>query len=398
MRWPGRIAFRLILMVLFVMLVTLAVPAGITVYNANTDEDPRLMSPEQNQFRRMIDSARVLCSSDAVPPSGLECPDNMRNKNASPQLQRDPFGQRARAINSVVVGVSIALVFAVLLAWVLARRIALPVQIVSRAASSVARGDLSTRAELPRSLQGSNDEVNQLAQNFNRMASHLEQQEIARRALFADIAHELRTPLTVLRAKLEAMQDGLISPEPENLEKLVQQTGLLERLVEDLRVLSLADAGALRLEKTAVNLGQLAKTTLDGFQPRAAHKDITLEFQGEDITLACDAQRMQQIIGNLLENALKHTPSGGRITLELKPSHDRVLLRVSDTGSGLPTDAFEKIWDRLYRVDASRNRGSGGSGLGLAIVKALVDLHGGAVNAANRAPHGAVFTVTLPAI
>jgi two-component system, OmpR family, sensor histidine kinase BaeS len=397
MRWPGGIALRLILMVLFVMLVTLAVPAVITVYNADADEDPRRLSPEQNQFRRMIDSARILCSSDAGPPVGLECPDSMRNRSTSPQLQRDPFGQRARAINSVVIGVSIALVVAVLLAWFLARRIAIPVQIVSRAASRVAKGDLSTRAELPSSLEGSDGELNQLAQNFNRMASHLEQQEIARRALFADIAHELRTPLTVLRAKLEAMQDGVISAEPDNFEKLVQQTGLLERLVEDLRVLSLADAGALRLEKTVVNLGQLVRATLDNFQTRAVQQGITLEYQGEDITLACDAQRVQQIIGNLLENALKYTPDGGRITLELKLNHDQVLLRVSDTGSGLPPDAFEKIWDRLYRADASRNRGSGGSGLGLAIVKALVDLHGGAVNAANRAPHGAVFTVTLPA-
>ncbi len=394
MRWPGGIAFRLISMVLFVVVVTLAVPAAITVYNA--DDDARPLSPEQNEFRRMIDTAFVLCSSSAGGPTGLYCPTNTRKRETPLHRRPDPFDQRSRAINSVVVGVSIALVIAVLLAWFLARRIAAPVQIVSRAAASVAKGDLSTRAELPGSMQRSNDELTQLAQDFNRMASHLEQQEIVRRALFADIAHELRTPLTVLRAKLEAMTDGVIPLELQNIDKLVQQTGLLERLVEDLRVLSLADAGALRLEKTMVNLALLARTTLDGFQPRAAQKSIALEFRGEDVTLQCDAQRVQQIIGNLLENALKHTPSGGQILLEIELGNDQVLLRVIDTGVGLPPDAFEKIWDRLYRVDASRNRGSGGSGLGLAIVKALVNLHGGAVNAANRIPQGAVFTVTLP--
>ena len=403
------ITARLMLTMLAVALATVAVPALVTWLAA--DRQVREPSPQVLEFRALIDSAVQLCNAEEAAPAGLNCPSgpiqprksssnseyrSSDYRGGSGRSRRDPFDPRPWTQSAVLSGAGAAAALAVLLALLLSRRIALPVRAVSVAAKRVAEGNLGARAQLPKGFERSGDELASLAHNFNRMAEHLERQERARRAQFADIAHELRTPIAAMRAKLETLEDGVIPLDMQAVTRLSHQTRLLERLVEDLRLVSLADAGALTLETSRVNLTQLAQESLETFSARAASSNVHLELcANEAIWHDLDPHRIQQVIGNLLENAIHHTPNGGTVMLEVAQGHPNVTLRVLDTGPGLPEDALERVWDRLYRQEASRSRETGGSGLGLAIVKAIAELHGGSVTAANRPEGGAVFTVRL---
>ena len=411
------ITARIIGAMLLVALATIGIPAAFTLFSAeNQFKQP---NERRREFSDVFRSVEILCRDK--PPTGLVCPaprddSPITAKNPSgaeplsailaPPLK--PSGGRSREPNrnpifafvdprpwvqqTVLFGVGISLVMAVGLALLLSRRISHPIQLVSLAAAKVAKGDLSARAKV-----SGQDELGRLAQNFNQMALGLEQQAVARQNLFADIAHELRTPLTAIKARLEALEDGVMPLEMEAIMRLSNQTKLLERLVEDLRLLSLADANALTLERHPSDLTNLAKDTLEHFQAKAETKNIRLEFHAaSQLILPLDASRIQQAIGNLLENALTHTPSGGSVSLTIHKNLDQAEICVSDTGTGIPPDALPRIFERLYRADASRNRSTGGSGLGLAIVKTIVELHHGTVEASNSPETGAVFTLTLP--
>jgi two-component system, OmpR family, sensor histidine kinase BaeS len=229
------------------------------------------------------------------------------------------------------------------------------------------------------------------------MAESLERQEQTRKAMIADIAHELRTPLAVMQAKLEALEDGVLELSVDEIKRLQHQTGMLSRLVDDLRVLSLAEAGQLALVRHNVKLESLVQNVTTSFNQRAHAKAVQLEFvSGGEAILNADSDRITQVLSNLLDNALQHTPPDGRVTVKLESDAQNARLSVSDTGSGLPADALDRVFDRFYRADASRNRSSGGSGLGLAIARALVELHGGQLHAENRLEGGAQFVVSLP--
>jgi len=286
---------------------------------------------------------------------------------------------------------------------VVAGRIARPVGAVARAARRMADGDLTARAAPPpsgrhRSRRRAPDEVVGLAADFDQMAATLERLERERTRLIADVAHELRTPLAVLQGRLEGMLDGVLPSTPAELARLHRQTAHLTRLVEDLRVLSLADADRLTLQREDVDLVAWARDVAAGFAHAAAARGVGLEVvaEADAIVVPVDRKRLTQVLSNLLDNAVGVSPAGGRVEVRLGFTASGARVAVLDEGPGLSPDAAERLFERFYRA-----RGDGadraGSGLGLAIVRSLVEAHGGRVAAANRANGGARVEVSLPA-
>lgn len=298
-----------------------------------------------------------------------------------------------RITNAALTAGVIAGILALLLASYLAYRVLRPVQELTRAAQHMAAGDLSQRVPIH-----SRDELAELGIAFNRMADSLQKAEQSRRAMTADIAHELRNPLAVQRANLEALQDGIYPLTPENLAPILEQNQLLTRLVDDLRTLALADSGQLNLVLTPTNLLDLLPRIVERFLPQADAHSIRIDLQMPESlpSLRLDAQRIEQILNNLLSNALRHTPDGGTVTVGLTADSNTVILTVRDSGVGIPPESLPYIFDRFYRADKSRNRAEGGTGLGLAIARQLAQAHGGSLSAANHPEGGAVFTLSLP--
>ena len=298
-------------------------------------------------------------------------------------------------INGLLIGAFASISLVLFTAYRAAKRIAQPIEAVSRAAMQMGRGDLSARAPIDATLNRSSFETLTLAQNFNAMAEALERAQQQRRDMTADIAHELRTPLGVMKSRLEALEDGVIPFDVPEVQKLQQHTRLLIRLVEDLRLLSLADSGQLEIHPRVFDLATNARIAVGGFEARASAANIRLNLQApERLLFTGDPDRITQVISNLISNALQHTPAGGEITVKLEQS-DQIKLEVQDSGPGIPEDQLERIFDRFHRIDASRSRASGGTGLGLAIVRTIIELHAGSIQVGNRVSGGAIFSVTL---
>ena len=289
-----------------------------------------------------------------------------------------------------LVGGGLSLLLAILLTY----RLVHPVQNLTRGAQKLAAGNLSQRVEI-----SGDRELASLGVAFNKMAESLEQAEQSRQALTADIAHELRTPLAVQRAYLEALQDGVYPMDSTNLEPVLAQNLLLTRLVEDLRTLALAEAGQLALNLQQVDLSELVKGMVDSFAPKAAGHQVELiyhPYPTQMEPLLVDPNRIEQIISNLLTNALRYTPVHKSIQLRLELTPAEVRLSVQDGGLGISEEALPQIFERFYRADPSRSREEGGTGLGLAIARQLAQAHGGSLTAANHLQGGALFTLILP--
>ncbi len=289
-----------------------------------------------------------------------------------------------------IISAALGLVVSLALAYTLLR----PVRALTVAAQKLAEGDLSQRVE----VRG-DDELATLGHTFNQMADSLQQAEESRRAMTADIAHELRTPLAVQRANLEALQDGVYPLSVDNLDPVIDQNLLLTHLVEDLRTLALADAGQIELERTPTDLVALLGRVVERFQPQAANQQVSLIISPPVVALPqvlLDPIRLEQILTNLLSNALRYTPPGGLVELAVDSTATTALVRVHDSGPGIPPEALPYIFGRFYRVDKSRTRLEGGSGLGLAIARQLARAHGGDLTVANHPTGGAVFTLILP--
>jgi two-component system, OmpR family, sensor histidine kinase BaeS len=296
-------------------------------------------------------------------------------------------------LNGLLIGAFTSISLALVTAYQAAKRIAQPIEAVSRAATQMGQGNLSARAPIDATLNRSSFETLTLALNFNTMAEALERAQQQRRDMTADIAHELRTPLGVMKSRLEAFEDGVIPFDQPEVQKLQQHTRLLIRLVEDLRVLSLADSGQLEIHARAFDLASNARIVVNGFEAQANAANVRLEFLApSSVMFMGDPDRITQVISNLISNALQHTPAGGKIQITLSLAND-ITLEVQDSGPGIPTDHLERIFDRFHRVDASRSRASGGTGLGLAIVRTIVELHSGSVGVRNARDGGAVFSV-----
>jgi two-component system OmpR family sensor kinase/two-component system sensor histidine kinase BaeS len=280
-----------------------------------------------------------------------------------------------------------------------ARRYTGPLSETMRAADALAEGDLSARVEVAGS-----GEFRHFTRSFNRMAEALETSDRQRRELLADVAHELRTPLTVVQGNLEGLRDGVYKATPEHLDLVLDETQKLGRLVDDLRLLTLAEAGQLPLDLQVLDVAQLLHDICDSFASQAHESEISLTvWDNQKLPpLVADPQRLGQVLGNLVTNALRHTPPGGQVTLgaELprgEGPHAGVRLWVADTGEGIPQEDLQRIFDRFWRRDPARTHATGaGTGLGLAIAKSLIEAHKGRIWAESEVGQGTVVSCVLP--
>jgi two-component system, OmpR family, sensor histidine kinase BaeS len=293
------------------------------------------------------------------------------------------------AVNRVLlVGGLLGGLAALLIGLVFARRATIPVRELTRAAGQLASGDRGARV-----AQRSSDEFGQMAAAFNSMADTIVDQDRLRQTFAADIAHELRTPLMILSSQLEAMEDGILGLGPDSIKSLQEETHRLSTLVADLEVLASADAAHFSLQKERVDLAVLVAAVAAEFSQLFQAKGVSLETELESEMVDGDPARLRQIVGNLVANALKFTPAGGRVGIRLAREADRAVIEVSDSGPGISESELEKVFERFFRGGAGP---AGGSGIGLTVVRELVTAHGGEVRAGNARGGGAVFTIVLP--
>jgi signal transduction histidine kinase len=305
-----------------------------------------------------------------------------------------PFRRLSESINRfLLLGGTVAIVIALILTFLLSRRISSPIGVLAKAARRLGGGDLSQRVQFK-----GKGEVGELAQAFNSMATDLEHAEQLRRNLVADVAHELRTPLSNIQGYLEAIRDRVMKPNATTIRSLNEETALLSRLVDELQELSLAEAGELKLTYHAEDIAKLVKQAVNSWQPQVAAKEISLSLDlPNNLPLVnIDRQRVNEVLYNLLENAVVHSHKGGTINVATTRQGDWVEISVSDTGEGIPAEDLPNIFERFYRVDRSRARATGGSGLGLTIAKRWVEAHGGKITAKSELGKGSTFSFTLP--
>lgn len=299
--------------------------------------------------------------------------------------------QRQQLLWTWVIGAT-AVGLAAVLAIVLTHRVLAPIRRIGEATHRLAAGDYATRLEV-----SSPDEIGRLAVDFNRMALVLQRNEAVRRTFVADISHELRTPIAILQAELEAIEDRVHALNAEGLRSLQGEVATLGKLIEDLYELSLADVGALTYRMSPVDLVELLRGRLLAFQERYAEQRLEIEacFPAHPMIIDADETRLNQLFNNLLENSLRYTSPGGRLCIACQPECHAAVIELEDTAPGVPDEVLPRLFDRFYRVDPSRNRGSGGAGLGLAIAKRIVEAHGGSIIARKSPLGGLMLRVEL---
>ena len=281
----------------------------------------------------------------------------------------------------------VAVVFIVLIAIRLIRGTGAPVADLIEAAERVEAGEIGTQVP----VRGPS-EVRSLARAFNAMSARLASNEEARRSLLADVSHELRTPLTVMQGTLEGVLDGLYPADEAHLRPVLEETRVLSRLIDDLRTLSLSEAGALRLHREPTDLRGLLDEVVGGHRAAAEEGGVTLDLETDDLEpVTVDPARIHQVVANLVANALRYTPAGGRVAVSASQGAEGVTIRVTDTGSGMEPDEVEHAFDRFYR-----SPGSSGSGLGLPIARNLVEAHGGRLGLTSEPGAGTTVEIVLP--
>jgi signal transduction histidine kinase len=313
--------------------------------------------------------------------------------NRVPEFDPEEALYLQRTNRALLLAVFIALFVALLIGIVLARTLTQPLQTLKQAAQNIAQGQLEQQVAV-----SSQDELGQLAAAFNRMSQEVSRVNQSRRQMTADIAHDLRTPLTVISGYIESMRDGVLKPTPQRYSLIYAEIERLQRLVEDLRMLSLADAGELSLNLQQVPSKNLLNRAAALFQPLAEQKNVTIlvDANGNSPDILVDEERMMQVLGNLLTNALRYTPSGGMITLSGNTKEDKVDITVQDTGMGIAPEDLPWVFERFHRVEKSRHAENGESGLGLAIVKALIESQGGSAWAESIPRAGTTIHLILP--
>lgn len=317
-----------------------------------------------------------------VPPDSLE------------EMHAEEAYGYATAI-SISGALAVSVLAALAVSWYLSRRLQRSITEVASAATAVADGRYDIRVSPPHL----GEDFDALAHAFNQMASQLQSVEVTRRRLFGDLAHEIRTPVAVLEAYFEAIEDGLRSLTPETAAMLRDQTERLVRFAGDLGALARAEESSASMEHQPIDIHSLVQRCAAAAQTGYSRKDVELST-AVDVDLPPlwgDELRMSQVLANLLDNALRHTPSGGRVEISARRDGHRVVIRVSDTGDGIAAGHLRHVFERFYRADTARARQNGGAGIGLAIAKAVVEAHDGTITADSSGPgSGTVFTVAVP--
>jgi signal transduction histidine kinase len=275
----------------------------------------------------------------------------------------------------------------------LARGMTSPLREMASATRAMAQGDYGRRVTAT-----SRDEVGELARAFNAMAAELAEVDRMRRDLVANVSHELRTPITALQAGLENLVDGVEPPGPEQLRTMLKQAERLGRLVTQLLDLSRLESGVLPLQRRAFDVLPVLEDAVDESRLHAPHVPVSVQVAGDHPGLWADGdpERVHQVVANLLENAVRHSPAGARVEVRAHPDRGGVAIEVLDEGPGIPEEEASRVFERFYRADVARSSSHGGAGLGLAIARWIVDLHGGDIRAERRAPTGCRMVVLLP--
>lgn len=314
---------------------------------------------------------------------------------AGPLFSTELGEQEQQFLNSLQRGVLYAgaagLIIAALLGGLLVRQLTRPLNELTEATERVSEGELDQKVNI-----NSDDEIGTLGKAFNRMSENLKESEEIRKRMIGDIAHELRTPLSVVSGEMEAIREGVYEPSEKKLKEIEDELSLLSRLVEDLRELTLAESGELDLKKDPADLNRLIKKVIGQMESIFREEGVELEFDesGDQPEIRIDADRISQVLSNLLKNSVRHTSEGGKVEILVSEEEKRVLIQVSDNGEGLPEEKLDHVFERFYRAESSRS--GRGSGLGLSIAKELVDAHGGDIWVESDEGKGTTIGFSLP--
>ncbi len=296
-------------------------------------------------------------------------------------------------VRSLGIGLVVALVLAIGLAWLETRRLRRPLEQLTAASALVEAGDY--KARVPDTA--TSPEFAAVADAFNDMASRLDSTETSRRRLLSDVAHELRTPLATLTAELEAVIDDVVPWDHDSQQLLTAQAARLKKIAADLDDVSRAEEGRFTLDTQNQPVRDLIEPAVASVTTRFEAKGVSLIADADPGVVAADPQRVGQILGNLLDNALRHTQTGGTVRVSARELRNELVITVTDTGDGLSPEQLSKVFDRFYRADTARDRDAGGSGIGLTIARSLALAHGGSLTATSPGPGlGSTFTLTLP--
>lgn len=374
------------------------------------DEDRRRPAPPivPIQFVLVDQQSRVVIPLGQY-RIGMQVPDNQLDQGlpvvvdgetiatvltTSESLRRDPDEEAylGRTNNALVIATIGAVALAILIGMFMARLYLRPLRELTSAVKDMRQGDLKQQVPVR-----SRDELGMLAEQFNQMSNELARANQLRRQMTADIAHDLRTPLTVIAGYLESLRDGVLKPTAERFAMMHDETSLLQHLVEDLRLLSLADAGELKLDRSLVSIRELLNSVAQKHQLTAQQNRIiiTVDVEHDMSAVSLDPVRMMQVLDNLVGNGLRYTPVGGEIKLSAQLQEAKhIVLKAQDNGEGIPSDVLPDIFERFYRADLQRSGDA--TGLGLAIAKSIVELHGGVITVESKPMQGTCFTITLP--
>ena len=312
------------------------------------------------------------------------------------------LGFRSAVADALLKAGLLAFMIALGASLLISRKVVFPIQEITKASRYIADGHYDQRVTLPNSAQAGNpDELGQLALSFNQMAENLDQTETMRRQLIGDVSHELRTPLTTIKGSMEGLLDGVLPATPETFENIHREASRLERLVSDLQELSRVESGAVTLVLSPLEISGLIGSVIKHLKPQFSEKKVSLELEISDSLppVNADQDRLSQVLINLLGNALQYTPEEGKVSLSVHRDEDSIIIRITDTGIGIPPEHLPHLFTRFYRVDKSRSRAGGGSGIGLTIAKSIVESHGGRIWVESGGPgKGSTFTFTLPVV
>ncbi len=362
---------------------------NINVVEESPDHKPGQPRMVRQEERVLVNPPRIDLNNAAGQAIGT-----LYVASINPDRATEPQAVFIGSVNrSLIISALAAAAIAMIATLVLSRRILAPVEALTTAARKMGSGDLGQRVEVR-----SSDEIGELARAFNTMSESLERAEQLRRQMVNDIAHELRTPLTNIRCQIEMLQEGLVAAGPATLALFEEEAMLLQRLIDDLEDLARAEAGHLKLERIPLAVDEEIESIVSAMRPVASERKLYLRTQVDERLpqIYADPARVRQAIGNLLSNALKHTPAGGEILVSALVKGGEIEIRVRDNGAGISSEHLPFIFERFYRADQSRARATGGAGLGLAIVKHLAEAHGGRAWAESAEGRGSSFFISFP--